>query len=287
MSTRIALVTPVRDELGTLPQLVAAIGAQTLPIDTWVVIENDSSDGSREYLDCLADELGSPRLIVRNLSFDDPAYALGKKYASIINAGFDELRALPDFASYDYIGILDADCVPEPDYYRKLVSFLDEDPRVGITSGVIYLPDGSPDPVSSEWARGGCRIWRKNCFDAAGYVVGPSADALSSAKAELRGWRTAVTASARIQSRETGARSGFEYYGKSAYFRGITPAYALARGLGSLFKRPRYAVEYLRGYFNAYASGMPRTSDREIIEYYSGYGVRKIQRMFRRSARVA
>ena len=42
-----ALVTPARDEAEHLPRLARSVAAQTVPPDVWVIVDDESADGTR------------------------------------------------------------------------------------------------------------------------------------------------------------------------------------------------------------------------------------------------
>ena len=48
---KIALVTPVKDEIKNLPKLFESMEKQSINIYSWVIIQNNSTDGSKEYLE--------------------------------------------------------------------------------------------------------------------------------------------------------------------------------------------------------------------------------------------
>ena len=45
------LTTPMRDEIEALPDLLATLEAQTAPPALWLVYDDGSNDGSREWLE--------------------------------------------------------------------------------------------------------------------------------------------------------------------------------------------------------------------------------------------
>jgi glycosyltransferase involved in cell wall biosynthesis len=275
---QIALVTPLRDELGNLPDLFEGIRRQTVPIRYWVIVENDSTDGSRE---CLREAEKPPNVAemdVLNITTANGAYQLGAKYAGIVNTGFDHIQRKWGVGDLDYIGILDADCIPEPTYFEKLVAFMAAHDDVGISSGVIRLENGESDIASADWVRGGCRLWKSACFRECGYIVGPSADTLSAIHAETAGWAVKVCKGAWVRSRETGVRSGYGYYGSSCHFRGIGPVYALAKALFLSTRSLSVGREFLLGYFGSFFSGAKRISDERILRYHRRYLWRVLQR---------
>lgn len=280
---KIALVTPLRDEIANIDKLFESIKSQTIQINTWIIVENGSTDGSIEKLKNITPPSNVENLIVLNGIFENNEYALGSKYSQVVDSGFKEAQRQTNYEILTHIGILDADCFPEPGYYKKLVDFLSADNSIGITSGIIYDEHGNIDAASTSWVRGGCRLWSSDCFNKSGYIIGPSADALSSAKAFVNGWKSVVCNNAKITSREVGARTNYQYYGKATYYRGVSPFYATLRGLYLLKNSFKNSQQYLQGYYSDFISRAPRVQDKDILNHYKNYGLRKFKALFART----
>lgn len=275
--SRIFLSTPLRDEIDNIDRLFASIEAQDVSIDLWVIVENGSVDGSKEALRIKSKPANVSELVVLNHPGFDSDYALGSKYASIVNEGFTEIQRRRSLSDDDLIGILDADSFPLPGYYRELVVAFANDPRLGICSGSsVDLDSGAASGHARDWVRGSCRLWRGACFVEAGYIIGPSADTLSLAKAKLCGWSAYVADGAVFEARDVGTRVDYRYYGKSAHFRGNTALYAMARVakflVGGHYGKAR---AFGAGYFGCVITGAKRVQDREIRRYFSAYLRRK------------
>lgn len=274
------IVTPLRDEINNIPNLFKSVSSQNVHIQFWVIVENGSTDGSKEYLREVEKPSNVENLIVLNEDIGDQRYALGNKYASIVNRGFQEILQRSSLGPNDLIGILDADSFPKPGYYSKLIAAFEKDADLGISSGI------SVDELTlkrsghaKDWVRGSCRLWRFACFDQSGYIIGPSADTLSLARAEIDGWSAYVVPEAEFVAREVGTRSKQKYYGSSAYYRGNTPFYAALRALKFASKlKFAAASDYVTGYFSAYLDKAERIEDEEIRDYFKSYVSRKLRR---------
>ncbi len=280
MKRRILLSTPLRNEASNIPQLYKAVADQDRMIDVWVIVENGSTDGSRELLREMPKPANVAELVILNEDTESGEYALGQKYARIVNRGFEEIRSRSPLLPEDLIGILDADSFPRPDYYRLLEKAFDESPRLGIASGISCdTSSGKKSLHAADWVRGSCRLWRGACMIKSGYIIGPSADTLSLARAEIDGWDARVVKGAVFDAREVGVRSKQRYYGASAYFRGNTFAYAALRFCKFFVNgRPRHAMDYFMGYWGERSSASARIEDKEIFSYFNGYITRKLRR---------
>jgi glycosyltransferase involved in cell wall biosynthesis len=277
---KLYVLTPLRDEAENIPRLVETLRAQTRPIDAWVVLENGSTDGSKEMLREIAPGEGLGAIEVLNLDLAQKEYALGHKYASIVKAGIDHLRATRDLAPDDMVALLDADTFLHPRYYEAIEAAFAADPRLGMACGRPIRPGKSAH--ETRWTGGGYFVWRQACLAEAGYIVGPSADVVSATKAHLRGWDRRILPEIHAETRGMGDRVDFRYYGRSAYFRGETLPHALAvAAKRAVMGRPGQGWAHVAGYVGEVRRGAPRTEDGEILAYFRGTIGRRLRETLR------
>lgn len=263
----VALVTPLKDEIENLPRLYDAVARLDNGIGHWVICENGSSDGSYEFLASTPKPANVGNLHILSVDTGIPQYQLGFKYARIVDYGLRFLQEGSTYSDISYIGILDADCFPRPDYYGRLIEAFEARERLGIVSGTLVRPDGSRLPAAKGFPRGNSRLWRKQCLDEAPYVIGMSADTLSAIRAQARGWICDALSDALVETRDVGQRAGQCYYGQSAYYRGETLAFTALKCAGRALTSPRSALDYFTGYFGALRSRAPRIEDAEILAH--------------------
>ena len=67
-SKKIVLVTPLKDEMENIDRLIESIAVQDSPIYAWIIVENGSRDGSKEYLDKVTNVSNVEHFIVINFS---------------------------------------------------------------------------------------------------------------------------------------------------------------------------------------------------------------------------
>jgi biofilm PGA synthesis N-glycosyltransferase PgaC len=278
---KLFLVTPLRDEALNIPLIDAALRSQTAPVDAWVIVENGSTDGSKERLRELRPSGAIRSIVVLNFEHPVKQYALGTKYASVVAHGMSYVREALGIEDDDYVGILDADTFPHPDYYALLLAEMHADPTLGITSGLMVDKAGRPTIVRKSFVKGSCRIWRGACLKQAGYIVAPSADVLSAAKASISGWTVRVTPGAVTQARQQGDRVDSAYYGHSAYYRGETLLHCLLRMLALVLRmHPGRAYRFGSGYLSDYLRGTPRIADTAIREYFRRAVARRLSEIW-------
>lgn len=270
----IALVTPLKDELNNIKKFFKAIETQSIPISCLVIVENDSTDGSKEYLSEITKVKNVDILKVININFEDKSYRVGKKYATIINTGFQYLKKQSFYETLDFIGILDCDVFPEKEYYFKLTHFFKINPNLGISSGLTYTEEGNLHIADPNFVRGNSRIWKKACFDDAGYIIAYTADTVSIALAHLKGWETKTLKSAKVVSREVNVRiANSRNKGYHAYYRGHTLSYVALKSIYlMIFKsRVKMGYEFFAGYLQAMINRKPRIENKQVRKYFRYY----------------
>lgn len=275
----IALVTPLKNERNNIDKFIKSIENQSILIKCLIIVENDSTDGSREYLNNITSIKNVEHFYTININFEDTTYRVGKKYATIIDKGFQSLKEKPFYDTLDYMGILDCDVFPEQNYYHKLISFMKSDSKIGISSGLIYTQEGKLHIANQNWVRGGCRLWKKKCFDEAGYQVAYTADTVSVALAHLKGWKTETLKSAKVVSREVNVRiSNSKNKGYHAYFRGHTLLYVLPKAIYLIIFKAKLKMgyEYLSGYVSSMVNKKARIENKQVRKYFRYYMFNKL-----------
>lgn len=149
VSATVAAVVVTFNRLEKLKNVVAAIEKQTHPVSTLFIIDNASTDGTKEYLASL--ESPVPLSIV---TMQENLGGAG---------GFAEGMRRGYGSGADHVWIMDDDCYPEPGAVEALVRGLDEavaelGPEVPFSCSVVKFTDGSicemNNPVPTwDWGR--------------------------------------------------------------------------------------------------------------------------------------
>ncbi len=279
---KIALVTPLRNEINNIDKLFDAISNQSYSIFSWVILENGSTDGSIDKLENMVCPHNVVNLKVFNLTESSINYELGSNYARINNYGFTFLKNQNYYDELDFIGILDSDIFLEKDYYTKLISAFSFDLKLGISSGIICNLNGEIEKTGNNWVRGGCRLWRKSCFDQAGYIIGPSADSLSTAKAICENWKVYPVVSAIAYSRPVGVRVNYRYYGEASYYRGCNPIYITLKCIYQLISfKFSASLGLFIGFWSSLFANKDKVLDKKVLLYYRFYPLSRIYISFK------
>jgi biofilm PGA synthesis N-glycosyltransferase PgaC len=259
-----ALVTPARNEAVNLRRLAASVMAQTVVPVAWIIVDDGSTDETKE----IAEELMRARSWVRVV--DSPGQMArrgpigdGRSSGRDILAFNTGVAALEE--PVDIVVKLDADVSFAHDFCERLAAEFAADPGLGIASGTCYeLENGRwSAQLTGEHVRGATRAWRWSCFD----QVRPLEerlgwDIVDELKAHALGWRTrSVAHLAFLHHRPPGHRDGrlraWADQGETAYFVGYRFWYLLARALYRARRDPA-AFALIWGYAIALALRRPR-----------------------------
>lgn len=266
-SLRYALVTPARDEADNLGRLANAIEAQTLAPETWVIVDNGSTDGTSAVARELEGRLPSIRVI------EIPAAGDVDRGTPVVHAFHAGLAALDDVP--DVVVKLDADLSFEPDYFERLMAAFAADPRLGMASGSAWeLEDGEwrEQYMTGESVWGAARAYRRECLgDVLPLEPRMGWDGIDALKAAVAGWRTKTLFDLpfrhhRAEGERDGRKRAWYALGRCAHFMGYRPSYQLVRAAHHL-RHDRAAIGLLTGYVSSAVAREPQCSDRAAIDY--------------------
>lgn len=124
----VSIVMPVYNAAEYLPMAMASVFSQTCTDWELLVVDDASTDGSWDYLQCISD----PRLrIVRNKK--------NMKQSFTQNRGIDLARG-------KWIARMDADDLSLPTRLEKQISFLEANPDIDVAGCGTYLTDADLNP---------------------------------------------------------------------------------------------------------------------------------------------
>lgn len=270
------LVTPARDEEQNLPLVIEAVTNQTTLPRLWVIVDDGSKDGTPEIVRRYQQRYDWIRLV----SLPRRARDVQLHYAHVCRVGFDYAIQSCErlHIDYEFICLLDADTVPEKDYFRKIMLRFAENPRLGIASGGIYYKRNGKLTYEFSFEdepRGTGRVWSRKCFlDTGGYAPDPAMHTISNVKAKLRGYDVVQFRDIlMVHLRKTSSEGGFWHRylrtGEAAYYihKRLSIVIAASFYLSIRFA-PSAGASYLLGYLNALSNKNQRIEDPEIRDYF-------------------
>ena len=269
-------VTPAKNEEGSLPKLAKSMLEQTVKPSLWVIVDDGSTDKTVDIIRNLTNEYNWIKVI----RLEGGQRDLGVHVSHVCKEGFDfaiEYCMQKDIR-YEYIALLDADIILEPNYFEKLIHEFEKNQNLGVASGRGANIVGNKiieDKQRDDLPTGGARLWRKDCFeDTDGYLLTKSPDSVSNAKAIINGWDTKQFrhikfVSTRAHASAEGYWRGYNQFGSNNYFIGYTPVHALLKGIKLLSERPYYTgFAYLYGYFGNLILRKNQVDDKQVRYYF-------------------
>jgi len=268
---RYVVVTPVRDEGAYLPFTIGCMAKQTVLPAQWVIVNDGSRDNTAQITDAAAEKYTWIRVVHRQ----DRGFR--KWGAGIIEAFYDGYHAL-DLADWEFLSKLDGDLSFDPNYFERILTRFEDDPKLGIGGGVLYHDLNGRRVLEDHprfHVRGGVKTYRRACWEALGGLwVGPGSDTVDEIKANMLGWTTSSFFDIHMtHHRYTGASWGrwgsLVKDGKTDYVSGYHPLFVAAKSIARLARRPYLvgSVALLYGYISAYLHRIPRVDDPSLIRY--------------------
>ena len=262
------IITPVRNEEGHIEGVARALAAQTRPPALWVVVDDNSTDGTGDALARLAEQFDFMKVVSTPPNFtrksaDRLAVAAAPR---AFNFG---LASVGDFSAYTHIGKLDGDVELRPDYYERILAELDADSSLGIAGGMILeqrAGEWQPTASAREHVRGALKLYTRDCFaDIGGVVERLGWDGIDEVLARMRGYTTRSFDDAEaLHYRETGSADGrlrgHVRWGEAHWILNHGLVWTTARAFKTARLRPRGAsgAAYLYGYARAAVRRVPR-----------------------------
>jgi glycosyltransferase involved in cell wall biosynthesis len=266
------LVTPVRDEAGTIARTIGAVTRQTLPPSEWIVVSDGSTDGTNELVEAAARTHGWIRLMAL-------PPRTGRSFAAVVQnteAGVSALQV----RDYEYIGLLDADLDFQADYFETLIKRFEASPHLGLAGGVV-IDLGRPKdrfPRNRIDVPGAVQLFRRDCFDRLGGLVAiPEGgwDSLTCAMARMSGFETKLFTDLVVDHlkprniSQGGPLRRLWQLGVRDYAVGYHPVFELFKCLGRVTEPPFLAAAVARwsGFCAATLQRRPRVVPADVVAF--------------------
>jgi glycosyltransferase involved in cell wall biosynthesis len=273
MSDSYYLITAAKNEESFIANTIQSVVKQTIQPTKWIIVSDGSTDRTNQIVEDFKNRYDFIDLIAlppnknRNFSSKVNALNLALEHYKDISTGF--------------IGNLDADITLEPNYYEKVLSLLNDNPKLGIVGGIIIdCIDGKElaQNISLNSVAGAIQLFRINCFqDVGGYLPFKygGEDAYMEIKARMHGWDVQTVPYLRVlHHRRTGTGMGSLIHanirkGKMFYTLGYQPLFYLVRTLYRIIDKPYFIGSFLNiyGYTFAALKGEGSPADKDFINF--------------------
>jgi glycosyltransferase involved in cell wall biosynthesis len=181
------VITAARNAAQTIDAVITGVAEQVEPPSRWVIASDGSTDGTDEIVRSRAAEL--PWITLLRIDRDGPSSFAAK--ADALRAAYRTALDTP----HGIVGNLDADIVVPREYYARCRAALTEQPRLGITGGVIVeaiAGNRIPQRSARHSVAGGIQAFRRECWDEVGQgylaLEGGGEDAVAEVLARAAGY---------------------------------------------------------------------------------------------------
>lgn len=277
--TDVGVITAAKNEAGNLPKLYQSILNQSLKPKEWVIVNDNSTDGTRDLINSWANDLEW----IKAVHLEDRAeYDIGKKYSEVLAAGYDSLNN----NIHDYYMILDGDMRLTECYIEELSKYMSGTNLAICSFGIYYENEGELilENRSNRHPAGGATLYDGEFYnEISGPPLTPCVDSVSEAKARIREFECehhVHQTEKAIQSRPTGEGMNHLQWGLSLgrdnCMLGYHPLLSIAKSINIIIKKsPIKGVGYLIGYSKQYVSEGSVIDDDEVYEYYKKDKIRE------------
>jgi poly-beta-1,6-N-acetyl-D-glucosamine synthase len=279
-SRRYLLISPCRDEAEYLRKTLDSVASQSVPPALWLVVDDASTDDPPAILAEYAAKLPYLRVVRRA---DRGGRKVGPGVIEAFYAGLDTV-SLDDF---DYLCKLDMDLDLPPRYFETLMERMENNPRLGTTSGkpwYFHPLTGQlvPEVCSDDMSVGMTKFYRVACFkETGGFVRQVMWDGIDCHRARMLGW---IAESVDLEalrflhlrpqgSSHKGLWTGRLRVGFGQHFMGTSPLYMLAIAVHILPVHPAVigSTAVLWGYLRSWLTGATRYDDLEFRRFLRSY----------------
>lgn len=262
-----AIISPVRDEGRHIRRTLEAIVAQTHLPSEWVLVDDGSTDATREIVSEYVAEYPWIRLIGTNRQ---GRRARGSRIVEAFNRGRLELRGNPDVTVK-----LDGDLYLPPHYFAWVAEVFARVPTAGVVGGTGLVWDGAvwvPEKAAHHNVVGYAKAYRTACLDDIGGLQRSMGwDGIDEYGARARGWSIHVLSELSVlHFKQRGSaqkwwRARWEE-GVGNAFMGYRPDFLMLRaGYRGLVETPPVlsGLVLLSGFIWARIIGKPQVPDLE------------------------
>ena len=250
----VQIIIPAYNEEDYLASALNSMIAQTVRPDRIVVVNDGSSDSTQKIID----EFSEIHPFILSVTTGSTSkHSPGSK---VVNAFYKGMETVG--GSYDFIGKFDADILLPEDYFEKTLELFQQDEKVGIAGGNLYIEeDGSWvfESISEKTkVRGPIKLYRKACFEAIGGLKKSIGwDTVDELLAQYHGWKVVTDQTLYVKHlKPTGAtytkaakyKQGEAFY-KMRYGWALTQIAALK--LATKKKSPMFYYHCMQGFLKA------------------------------------
>jgi glycosyltransferase involved in cell wall biosynthesis len=278
------LISPIKNEEQTIGKVIDSVVNQKLTPVLWIIVNDGSTDRSRELIEKKIKNLKWIKLI--NKKINDKYNWLGYSRVVIEGIKYCKYNNLFENLSISYLAILDSDITISNDYFYNLINFLKKNVSVGVVAGGIYVKNKKVWEIEykNSSPRGGARIYNFKIFKEIDYFPNtPSPDRVSDIKIKMKGYKTISLENIKaFQHRKSFNKGGtlrssllgFFLNGRSRYIIYFSPLHVFLISIEISFKKRPYILSgliFIFGYLTGFISKDKRIKDLVVRKYSNNF----------------
>jgi glycosyltransferase involved in cell wall biosynthesis len=274
------IVIPAHNEAAFIALTLQSLVTQTLLPSKIVVVNDNSSDATSEFV----------LKFIANYPFIDliekTSELIHLPGSKVIQAFQTGLETLDD--SYDFIVKADADLIFPSHYFETISKHFQSDERIGMVGGFAYIEKNGDwileNLTDKDHIRGAFKAYRKEAFKQIGGLKPAMGwDTVDELLCKFYNWKVVTDASLKVKHlKPTGAN-----YNKTARYKQGEAFYSLGYGffitsiasakLAMMKKKPLLFVDYIRGFWKAKAEKKPLLVTQEQAQFIRNYRFQKMK----------
>ncbi|WP_372753392.1 glycosyltransferase family 2 protein [Mariniflexile sp.] len=248
------IIIPAHNEASSIALTLDSLVNQTLKPKRLVVVNDNSTDRTRDIIEAYATKHPCIELVNSKSSNE---HLPGSK---IINAFYKGFETLDE--NYNVLCKFDADLIFPLNYLEQIANHFDKNPKLGMAAGFCYIEKGDEwmleNLTRKDHIRGALKAYRKECFLQIGKLK-PSMgwDTVDELLAKFYGWDILTDESLHVKHLKP---TGISYNKGSKYLQGEAMykmrygfKITLISALKLAYKKRSFQLfkDYLAGYFLA------------------------------------
>ena len=268
------LITPIHNELSEIDSLATTVLSSSFLPDQWIILDDCSDDGSSEKLQTWAKLNDIIKIVYLDKKSEYMEFHISEVFQAGVKVIQDKLKEIK------YIGFLDADIRFSVDYWSRCRDYLDQNPNIGIVSGLLCSKGKHSvwkiEPFQRiDNPRGGLRLVKGACFnDIGGVQRSRTWDAIMNVQARLKNWDLRVlegliVLSTRPTDNKYGKQAGEFSRGKREWHLHQQLWMVMVRAFFKLLRGNfTSAYFYIKGYWHEFRSKGEQFPDPNVRRYY-------------------
>lgn len=274
------IVIPAHNEEAFIALTLQSLLSQTLLPKKIVIVNDNSTDKTAEIVLGYAKE--NPFISLVNKT-SEAIHLPGSKVIQAFHKGFETLDN-----EYDIIVKLDADLILPDNYFERISSIFEKDPKVGMAGGFAFIEKNGDwileNLTDKDHIRGAFKAYRKELFLQMGNLKPAMGwDTVDELLAKFYGWKVVTDASLKVKHlKPTGAN-----YNKTARYKQGEAFYTLGYGLlittiasaklALMKRKPLLFFDYIQGFWKAKMANTPLLVNEEQAKFIRKYRLQKMK----------